>query len=243
MRLYGDPARAIAGQKYGLQDVVESHVAAENIEPGAALFGNIGDDRVFGAHQNVVTLVASADLVSGNKLAVTVNGTELAAVDFDTDTDTTLAAVADAINADTSLTEAGIGASSIAGAKSVTIVGDREVSASITVTGGEFQPTFEASSSSGMKFAGVAVHEELAYKDGTGFYPKGIPVNVLTRGKIYVPVADGAEAADKKPAYVVLSGADAGKFTDNASGTYDAGCVFRSDVQDGLALVEVNGLK
>lgn len=243
MRLYGDPARAIAGQKYGLQDVVESHVAAENIEPGAALFGNIGDDRVFGAHQNVVTLVASADLVSGNKLAVTVNGTELAAVDFDTDTDTTLAAVADAINADTNLAEAGIGASSIAGAKSVTIVGDSEVSASITVTGGESQPTFEASSSSGMKFAGVAVHEELAYKDGTGFYPKGVPVNVLTHGKIYVPVADGAEAADKKPAYVVLSGEDKGKFTDEPSGNYDCGCVFRSDAEDGLALVEVNGLK
>ena len=45
MNLYGT-VRAIAGQKYGLQDVVESHVAAENIEPGAALFGKVGDDRV-----------------------------------------------------------------------------------------------------------------------------------------------------------------------------------------------------
>ena len=49
MNLYGT-VRAIAGQKYGLQDVVESHVAAENIEPGAALFGKVGDDRVFNAH-------------------------------------------------------------------------------------------------------------------------------------------------------------------------------------------------
>ena len=80
MNLYGT-ARAIAGQKYGLQDVVESHVAAENIEPGATLFGKVGDDRVFNAHNNVVVLVASANLVTGNKLAAKVNGVELDEVD------------------------------------------------------------------------------------------------------------------------------------------------------------------
>ena len=33
MNLYGNPARAIAGQKYGLQDVTESRLAAGDIEP------------------------------------------------------------------------------------------------------------------------------------------------------------------------------------------------------------------
>lgn len=243
MNLYGERARAIAGQKYGLQDVVESHVAAENIEPGAALFGKVGDDRVFNAHKNVATLVASANLVTGNKLAAKVNGVNLDAVDFDTDTDTTLAALADAINGDSELSEAGIGASVVAGSKTIVIAGDSDVTASITVTGGESQATFSETATTGMKFVGVAVHEELAFREGTGFYPAKIPVNVMARGKVYVPVAEGATPADKEPAYVVLSGDEKGKFTDDSSGTYDCGCVFRSDAQDGLALVEVNGLK
>lgn len=242
MNLYGT-ARAIAGQKYGLQDVVESHVAAENIEPGAALFGKVGDDRVFNAHKNIVALVASANLVTGNKLAAKVNGVELAEVDFDTDTDTTLAALAEAINSNESLSESGISASVVEGSKTITITGETDVTGSITVTGGESQATFTATASNDMKFVGVAVHEELAYREGTGFYPVNIPVNVMAHGKIYVPVATEATPADKKPAYVVLSGDDKGKFTDNSSGTYDCGCVFRSDEKDGLALVEVNGLK
>ena len=243
MNLYGERARAIAGQKYGLQDGVESHVAAENIEPGAALVGKVGDDRVFNAHKNVATLVASANLVTGNKLAAKVNGVDLDAVDFDTDTDTTLAALADAINGDSELSEAGIGASVVAGSKTIVIAGDSDVTASITVTGGESQATFSETATTGMKFVGVAVHEELAFREGTGFYPAKIPVNVMARGKVYVPVAEGATPADKEPAYVVLSGDEKGKFTDDSSGTYDCGCVFRSDAQDGLALVEVNGLK
>ena len=85
MNLYGNPVCAIAGQKGGLQDVVESHIAGEDIEMGEALFGKIGDDRVFGTHQNVVALLASADLVASNKLSATVNGVELDAVDFATD--------------------------------------------------------------------------------------------------------------------------------------------------------------
>ncbi len=243
MNLYGNPPRAIAGQKYGLQDVTESHVAAEEIEPGAALFGKVGDDRVFNAHNNIVSLTASADLVSGNKLATKINGTELAAVDFDTDTDKTLSALADAINADESLSDAGIGASVVTGAKTLTVAGDGDVEAEITVSGGTSQAAFTATASTGMKFVGIARHEELACKDGTGAYPAGIPVNVMTHGTIYAQVAEDADPADKKSAYVVLSGADKGKFTDEADGNYDTGCVFRSDAEDGIALVEVNGMK
>lgn len=181
--------------------------------------------------------------MTGNKLAAKVNGVELDEVDFDTDTDTTLAALAEAINSNESLSESGISASVVEGSKTITITGETDVTGSITVTGGESQATFTATASNDMKFVGVAVHEELAYREGTGFYPANIPVNVMAHGKIYVPVATGATPADKKPAYVVLSGDDKGKFTDNSSGAYDCGCVFRSDEKDGLALVEVNGLK
>lgn len=242
MNLYGERARAIAGQKYGLQDVTESHVAGEIIEPGAALFGRVGDERVFNAHKNVSTLVASADLVAGNKITAKVNGVELV-VDFDTNTDATLSALADSINSNDKLSESGIGASTVAGSKAITIIGETDVAVSITVTGGASQATFSVTESTDMKFVGVAVHTELAYREGTGFYPKNIPVNVMTHGKIYVPVAENASVADKKAAYVVLSGDDKGKFSDESTGNYDCGCVFRSDAQDGLALVEVNGLR
>ena len=160
MNLYGNPVCAIAGQKGGLQGVTESHIAGENIEMGAALFGKVGDDRVFGTHQNVVALLASADLVASNKLSATVNDVELDAVDFVTDTDTTLSALAEAINANDELSQAGIGASVVAGTKTITIAGDGDVTASIVVTGGESQATFSATSATGMKFVGVAVHEE-----------------------------------------------------------------------------------
>lgn len=243
MNLYGEPARAIAGQKFGLQDVTESHIAAEDIEPGAALFGPVGDDRVFKAHNNIVSLVASADLAAENSLKAKVNGVMLAGIAFDTDTDKTLAALADAINADKTLAESGISASVVTGAKTLTVVGESDIESEIAVTGGSSQPTFTAIATTSMKFVGVARHEELACKEGTGFYPKKTAVNVMTHGEIYVPVAEDAEAADKKPAYVVLSGDDKGKFTDEASGNYDTGCVFRSDAQDGLARVEVRGLK
>lgn len=242
MNLYGNPPRAIAGQKYGLQDVTESHIAGEDITPGAPVFGKEGDDNVFNAHQNVSALTASADLVAGNKLAVKVNGIS-GSVDFDTDTDTTLESVAEAINTDDELAELGISASVVAGSKTVTIMGDTDIEAEITVTGGATQPTFTAAKSTGMKFVGVALHEELAYREGTGFYPAHTAVNVMAHGKVYVPVAEDADAADKKAAYIVLSGSDKGKFTDDASGNYDCGCVFRSSEQDGLALLEVNGLK
>lgn len=243
MNLYGEPARAIAGQKFGLQDVTESRIAAEDIEPGAALFGPVGDDRVFKAHNNLVALVASADLADGNSLVAKINGMTIDGIAFDTDTDKTLAALADAVNADGVLAEAGIGASVVTGAKTLTVSGEGDIEAEITVTGGSSQPTFTATATTDMKFVGIARHEELAYKEGTGFYPKKTAVNVMTHGEVYVPVAEDAEAADKKPAYVVLSGADKGKFTDKASGNYDTGCVFRSDTQDGLARVEVRGLK
>ena len=243
MNLYGNPVCAIAGQKGGLQGVTESHIAGENIEMGAALFGKVGDERVFSVHQNIVALVASSDLVANNKLTAKVNDVELDAVDFVTDTDTTLSTLAEAINSNDELSEAGIGASVVAGTKMITIAGDSDVTASIVVTGGESQATFTATAATGMKFVGVAVHEERAYREGTGFYAKNTAVNVMTHGKIYVEVADGADVADKKAAYVVLSGADKGKFTDEASGNYDTGCVFCSAEQNGLALIEVNGLK
>jgi hypothetical protein len=62
-------------------------------------------------------------------------------------------------------------------------------------------------------------------------------------GEIYVPVAEGASPVDKEPAYIILSGENTGKFTDVADGNYDCGAFFRGSEEDGLARIELRGMK
>jgi hypothetical protein len=75
-------------------------------------------------------------------------------------------------------------------------------------------------------------------------FKKRSAIPVQDWGKIHVRVAESSTPQDKKPAYVILSGADAGKFTDVSTNNYDCGCIFRSGrIESDLALIEVRGLK
>jgi hypothetical protein len=95
-----------------------------------------------------------------------------------------------------------------------------------------------------MKFRGIVPFEQISYKDGAGYYPAHTSVPVQTHGKLFVPVASTANPGDLKPAYVILTGDDAGKFTDVTGSNYDCGCFFRSGKAAGdLALIELRGLK
>jgi hypothetical protein len=242
--LYDEPQRAIAGQKFGTQDVTETYNAGEAIDPGDPCFGMKGDENlVYKAHINAVTLTASADLVAENSLATTVNGVALPAVAFDTDTQKTLGLVVQGINLNDDLSERGINAFVIEGVNAISIEGPGiNIDATIEVTGGASQATFASAANTDMVFVGVVRHEELSYREGTGYYPANTEVNVQTRGEIYVPVSDDANPQDKEKAYIILSGANAGKFTDASSGNYDSGCIFRSGEEDGLARVELRGM-
>jgi hypothetical protein len=91
-----------------------------------------------------------------------------------------------------------------------------------------------------MKFIGVAVHTELVTNKGAGFYEINDLVNVLDGGDIYVPVDEDVRPSDKQAAYIDIA---KGVFTNVAGGNYDCGCFFRSNKQDGLARVEVRGMK
>jgi hypothetical protein len=243
--LYDPPARAIAGQKHGLKDSVRTYCAGEKIFPGDPVFGMTGDALTcYGAHINAVTLTASAALVTGNKVAVTVNGKALPVVDFINSSGDTLAAIVQAIDLDEDLSALEITAFKVEGANAIGIVGPGiTITASATVTGGASQATFTSAADTNMKFLGVAEHTELGFKEGAGFYPPEHAVNVMDFGEIYVPVADGASPLDKEPAYIILSGANAGKFTDAATGNYDCGAFFRSNEEDGLARIELRGMK
>jgi hypothetical protein len=243
--LYDPPVRAIAGQKYGLKDNVRTYCAGEKIYPGEPVFGMVGDEhKCYGAHINAVTLAASGPLVTGNKVAVTINGKTLPVVEFINSSAETIAAIVQAIELDNDLSELGITAFVVEGANAIGIVGPGiNITAGATVTEGDTQPTFTDAADTNMKFLGVAVHTELGFKEGVGFYPPDHAVNVMDFGEIYVPVAEGASPSDKEPAYIVLSGDDAGKFTDIVSGNYDSGAFFRSNAEDGLARIELRGMK
>lgn len=243
--LYDPPARAIAGQKYGLKDNVRTYRAGEKIYPGDPVFGMVGDELTcYGAHINAVTLTASAALVTGNQVVVTVNGKALAPVAFTGSSAATLAAIVQGIELDDDLSEQGITASVLEGTNAFIIVGPGiSITASAVVTGGSSQATFASAADTNMKFLGVAEFTQLGFKEGAGFYPPNHAVNVMDFGDIYIPVAEGVSPLDKESAYIILSGDDAGKFTNAADGNYDCGAFFRGSEEDGLARIELRGMK
>ena len=243
--LYDPPARAIAGQKYGLRGNVRTYCAGEKIYPGDPVFGMVGDELTcYGAHINAITLTASAALVTGNQVTVTVNGKSLAPVAFISSSAITLAAIVQAIELDEDLGEQGITASVLDGMNAFIIVAPGiSITAGATVAGGASQPTFTPAVDTNMVFLGVAEHTELGFREGTGFYPPNHAVNVMDFGEIYVPVAEGTSPLDKEPAYIVLSGSEAGKFTNDDDGNYYSGAFFRSSEEDGLARIELRGMK
>jgi hypothetical protein len=243
--LYDEPGRAIAGQKNGLNDNIRTYRAGEKIYPGDPVFGMVGDELTcYGAHINAVTLTASAALATGNQVVVTVNGKALAPVVFASSSAATLAAIVQGIELDDDLSEQGITASVLEGTNAFIIVGPGiSIAASAVVTGGSSQATFNSVADTNMKFLGVAEFTQLGFKEGAGFYPPNHAVNVMDFGDIYIPVAEGASPLDKEPAYIILSGDDAGKFTNVADGNYDCDAFFRGKVEDGLTRIELRGMK
>ena len=240
--LYGDPQRAIAGQRFGLSGHTRTYAAGEKIFPGDPLFGMVGDDEhCYGAHINAETITFDAPLVVGNKVAVTVNGIAIPVVEFVESSAKTLEKIVREIDISSALGELGINAFIVEGANAFTIVGPGiNITATATVTEGASQPDVDIEPYTNLKFIGVAEHTELSTKNGTGFYDINDAVNVRDGGEIYVPVAEDANPSDKEPAYINLAN---GVFTDVAGGNYDPGCFFRSNKQDGLARVEVRGMK
>jgi hypothetical protein len=240
--LYGDPPRAIAGQRHGLSGHTRTYSAGEKIFPGDPLFGMVGDDEhCYRAHINAYTVSFSTPLVQGNKVAVTVNGIAIPVVEFVETSVKTLESIVREIDINSALGELGINAFLVEGANAFTITGPGiGITAAAVVTGGASQPTVNVQPDTNMKFIGIAEHTELVTNKGAGFYDINDSVNVRDFGDIYVPVAEDANPSDKESAYIDIA---KGVFTDVAGGNYDCGCFFRSNKQDGLARVEVRGMK
>ena len=247
MGAYGAPDAAIAGMVVGIPNAVESAIAKEDIAYGAPVFGPVGVENVaYGPHKDKATETLSADLVTSNVLTTTINGTAIAST-FATDHATTMTAHIALINANATLSAAGITAA--AGSTNRIVVISAPAGVDLTVTGavtlGGSQATVTIVYGTNLKFLGAAVFVQNGGKDwgaGTAKWKTGMAVNILADGTLWVPAE--STVADKDPAYAVLGGSGTiGKFTDVSTNNYDIGSFFRGNVSGGLAIVEVRGLK
>ena len=68
----------------------------------------------------------------------------------------------------------------------------------------------------------------------------GTSLSVMTKGCVWGRLATGATATYGNVAYVVVTGDDAGTFTDKADGAVDIGAKFGKDTDDGIAVIVLN---
>lgn len=222
---------------------VTSYPAYEEIEFGAPVFGYRGTedtDAVSKIYKDTSKLVFDADFVASNSIVITLDGTALDPVVFDTDHDTTIAAVVAAIAAagyDAKLDASDTDSRTIYIKKNYT-----DITVAEAVTGGTSQPNGTITYESQMVFKGVALHtHKYTAETGDGDYQQYDTVSVLEYGIIWV-LTSGAVTSDVS-AYVEDSGTDKNKFTETATEA-DVNCVFRSTRSDaGLAEVEVKGIQ
>ena len=250
---YGDLTPARAGTIEGLEACIESRVAKAQVSFGAPLFYDAADEKgCYNPVQDKATVTLSADLVTSNVITsiVKLNGVALTTVasTFATDHATTMTAHIAAIHALT-------GVACVAGAtnRAFIITGDTlgNVTVTTTVTLGGSQATATyAYASATLVFGGVSIVSHREFFDAatgvdvSGAYPIKDMVNSLNKGSVWVKVPSISNTANK-PAYVILNteSADYGKFTTTATNNYDSGCWFKSNPLNGLAIVEVRGIK
>lgn len=243
MGAYNDMDRAFAGMAQGMNNRYETWKAAEDIGFGMPVFVYEDDDvNAYTYKNDVEEITFDADLVVSNVITITptINGVAGSAivVNFDIDHDTTMDAIVTAL-------EAAYSGSSV----TLTDATDNrvfeffykgnEVSLAVVVTAGDSQAGVTADVGTNQIFAGIAKYTAKAENSGTKQYAQYDAMNVLVDGRISVE-SGGTVKANTAP-YVLVSGADIGKF--GASG-YNVGGFYRTSGVDGdIVDVEVNEMK
>lgn len=89
---------------------------------------------------------------------------------------------------------------------------------------------------------GIVLHAANTEQDMKGrvVVPQNASVGILRKGKIWGRTASDAQPTYKAKAYVVVTGDDAGTFTNNADGNVDIGATFGNATDDGIAVVIIN---
>lgn len=239
MGAYNEQDTGFAGLAYGIDKKVDCARCGESagIAFGKAVMAYAGDqDGGYGMKQDELTLTLSADLVTSNSVALTINGVALDAVVFATSHANTMNLLKAAIEAEFPTAVVTL-PDATNNRKIKVFIKDTVMSGSGVVTLGASQATITAALSSQQVFRGVALHLHKEYA-GSALYEEDEAMNVLKEGVAWVPVTEAVQA--NMPAYVVQSGASAGSF---ATSGYACGGKFRSNTSGaGLALVEVFGM-
>jgi len=235
MGAYGDMDQAVAGQLSGIDKSIRTLrcVDAAGLPFGRAVMVNSGDkDGGYGYKQDTVKIAFSADLVTSNSVALTINGTALSAVVFATSHAHTMDLLKAAIEA--AFPTATVTLTDATNNREITVfIKGTQMSASGVVTLGASQATVTATLTSAQIFAGVSVFVQKEY-NAANQYNQNEAMNVLRRGECWVEVSEAVAAHN--PAYIVQSGASIGKF---ATSGYATNARFKSSTTGaGLALIE-----
>lgn len=255
MPQYENIDQKIAGLKQGLDSRVASKRSDEvsGLLYGQPAFGYAGNDKdAFLYHDNRAQIVWDADFVTSNLIDITVDGTAVTQVPFNTDQATTINDIVTQIEAD--ITGADAVATDTGGANrtiTITIEDDNDRVVTEAVTAGASQASGTITYDSTQIFLGIVMRtqKEAAQKvdvDGNVIqaavqgYEQKDAANIMINGWIVVETADAVVSTSA--AYVVKTGANQGKVTDSASGNVAlSGVTIDEDVAAaGLAIVRIN---
>jgi len=117
----------------------------------------------------------------------------------------------------------------------------------VFVDAGDENTAYKADSTdASLVFKGVAIISQRSFDSAQGDYPEYDSINVMVRGKVWVPVVSGVVSCANAKAYVanvIATTSDYEKFTTSDSNSYDCGHYFRTNATGGLAVLEVRGIK
>lgn len=249
-----DPDVAYAGLPVNAElEVIESAIALESMNFGyAALRADNADhqDSVRTARRNQVTLVFSADIITSNSIAGTVNGVALTATVFATDHATTMAALGAKIVALlAALATPIVATATVGGASNRTLTIDAEdgslLAASFVITAGSSQATItitNQTSDLAAQFLGILrfSNQPPRRSDGLAGFAAGDAVPVVRRGIVWVPIT--SDVAEGAAAYIDYTAGNEGKFTDVTTApnlAVPTGIFRKAAVASGLSLAQL----
>jgi hypothetical protein len=256
MTQYNDPTAKIAGFKQSIDSDDKTLQVAEvnGIPYGMPVFGYAGDDlKAYRYHDNQGVILFDIDFVTSNSIVITVDGTAVTAVPFNTSHTQTMTDLKEQIQAD--IAGAVVTLTDATNNRELTITIEDGVDRVVAeaVTGGATQPTGTITYSSSMIFEGFSRFEQQGQAQisdmespanvlvaGTSQLEKGDAMASMIHGDITCVVADAVQS--KSQAYVVKDGADQGKVTDAVTNNVilPGATIMETTTAAGLADVRIN---
>ena len=230
---YGNMEKSVAGLKQGIDSRVESRPAGGVIQFGRPAMGKSGDNKVY-AFGVSSKLVLDADLITDNEIEVVVNGVNVIPVTYSISHDTTMTAIVNQINADIEGAEASLDAGDVDNRTIVISIPGKDVTASMTITGGSSQPGVTVTSENNQLVVGVVLRTAKE-KAGENQYNKYEAVNVLIEGRVTVEIGEAVKIND--PVFILNTGVNKGKFGN--SGIALKGAVYSENSNGSLANIVI----